>query len=175
MSGEIFGVNTNTPQVTTGNPRTVNDAVAKNPLGTIIRYKGNKFMYVKFDNGSGNVAAVAGGFVHWKTLTPEANPPVFTVTSDQTDAMAGLNSVAGVIGNVVTDLYFTFIQISGIYPNAKVVAAADINDTLCGSATDLVLKEVPGTYDPNLNVYGICLANATTAGVANVLLQNLDW
>lgn len=174
MAGELFN-ETLTPEVSTGNPRTVNDATQKAPMGAVIRWKGNKYMYVKFNNGQGNVAAVAGGFVHWMTGLFDPPNKLFTVTSDQTDAIAGRNSVAGVIGNVVTDGNYTWIQITGVYEDAKVTSTTDLGDCLVGSATDLVLQEGPITYTPDLMQFGVALEAATTAAVVNVLLRNLDW
>lgn len=175
MAGEIFGGASNTPQVSTGNPRTVNDSVQKAPLGAIVQWKGNKYMYVKFDKGSGSVAALVGGVVHWKVLTPESSPPVFTVTSDQTDAVAGVNSIAGVLGVVVTDQFFTYIQITGIALNVLFTAAAAVALRIVGTTTDLKVKKCPVTFDATLQCYGITLTAATTTGKANVLLQGMDW
>lgn len=173
MAGELFN-ETLTPEVSTGNPRTVNDATQKAPMGAVIRWKGNKYMYVKFNNGQGNVAAVANGVVHWMTGLFDPATKLFTVTSDQTDAIAGRNSVAGIIGNIVTDGNYTWIQITGV-SSCKVTATTDLGDCLVGSATDLVLQEGPVTYTPDLMQFGVALANATTAGLINVLLRNLDW
>lgn len=71
---------------------------------------GRAFRYVKFDNGSGNVAAVAGGPAYWY---PDAAGGV--VTSDQTDSgTAGKgHSVAGQFLNVPTDAYCIWVQFKG--------------------------------------------------------------
>lgn len=116
MNSPLFGF-TLTPQITTANPATVNDAVANGPqmpLGARYTWKGNVYRYVKFDNGTGNIAAVAGGGAYWKTLTPSAATPVWTVTSDASDSAYGPTGVAGLFLNVPTDLNFCFIQVAGV-------------------------------------------------------------
>ena len=145
-----------------------NDATAKNPLGTLYRYKGNLYRYVKFDNGSGNVAAVAYGVVHWKTLDPTGG--TFTVTSDQTDALAGINSVAGVLGTtVVTDLYFTWIQVSGLV-TALVAGSTAIGDIMIGYATDLTFNRTAADAEILSVLFGVAVT-AISSGKSSVLLN----
>lgn len=116
MNSPLYGF-TLTPQITTANPATVNDAAANGPkaiLGGKYVWKGNVFRYVKFDNGAGNVAAVVGGAAYWKTLTPNASTPVWTVTSDASDSAYLANGFAGLFLNIPTDLNFCFIQVAGV-------------------------------------------------------------
>ncbi len=173
MSGERFGLESQTVQISTGDPTSVNDEVAQNQLGTVILFKGLKYRYVKFDNGAGNVASAANGVAHWKVLTPTTNPPIFTVTSDQTDALATIQSVAGIFGGVVTDLFHTFIQISGP-TQATVASATTVGDAVIGGTTDLTFGRIAEATDVRGTLYGTALTTGTS-GTATVLLQNLDW
>jgi hypothetical protein len=172
MSGERFGLETQTVQISTGDPTSVNDEVAQNQLGTVILFKGLKYRYVKFDNGAA-VASAANGVAHWKVLTPTTNPPIFTVTSDQTDALATIQSVAGIFGGVVTDLFHCFIQISGP-TEATVATATTVGDAVIGGTTDLTFGLIAEATDVRGTLYGTALTTGTS-GTATVLLQNLDW
>ena len=98
-------------QVPSAGPGSANDATAKAVLGSLYRENGRVWRYVQFDNGAGNVASAAGGAAVWKSLDPPNG--VFLVSSDYTDAI-GKNLVAGVFGSVVTDQYYTYIQVGGI-------------------------------------------------------------
>lgn len=153
-------------------PQAANDSVALNVPGRVIQYAGKKYRYVQFDNGSGNVAAVVGGVVYWKTLTPETG--VFVVTTDETDSLGGINAVAGVIGAVVTDQYYTWIQVGGIAEplvNASTVAG----DKMIGYATDKLFNRIAAGGAVTDVVFGVALDAYDTAGTARVLLQNLEW
>ena len=173
MPNERFGLETQTMQISTGDPASVNDELAQNQLGIVILHKGLKYRYVKFDNGAGNVASAAKGLAHWKVLTPTTNPPVFTVSSDQDDAIATIQSVAGVFGGIVTDGNFCFIQISG---PAEVTCdtAVTVGDAVIGSTTDLEFGRIAEATDTRGTLYGTALTTGTS-GTATVLLQNLDW
>jgi len=173
MSGERFGTESQTVQISTGDPTSVNDATAQNPLGTVILFKGLKYRYVLFNNGAGNVASAANGVAHWFALTPSTDPPVFTVTSDQTNAMATIQSVAGIFGGIVTDLSFCFIQISGP-AEATVATATTVGDAVIGGTTDLTFGRIAEATDVRGTLYGTALTTGTS-GTATVLLQNLDW
>ncbi len=172
MAGERFGTETQTVQISTGDPTSVNDELAQNPLGTVILFKGLKYRYVKFDDGAA-VASAAGGAAHWKVLTPTTNPPVFTVTSDQGDAIATIQSVAGIFGGVVTDGSHCFIQISGP-AEVTVDTAVTVGDAIIGSTTDLEFGRIAEATDTKGTLYGTALTTGTS-GTATILLQNLDW
>ena len=160
-----FG-NLQTVEIPSTGPQAANDATAKAPLGALYRYNGNLFRYVKFNNGSGDVAALTGGVVHWKTLTPSTG--VFTVTSDYTDSLANINAVAGIIGAVVTDAYFTWIQVGGVV-NAKSHASTVAGDMQIGASTDLIFGRIAA--DANIVSVPFAVAlGATANGKASVLL-----
>jgi len=172
-----------TPQVPgqgTG-PGAANDATAKAPLGALYREGGRVWRYVQFDNGTHNVAAADGAVVHWKTLAPASGS--FVVTTDFGDAI-GKNLVAGVLHAVVTDQYYTWIQVGGISTALLIfttltgdpVAAATVGCQCYYSSTDTKFNLIEPTGQPTGVVYGVLVAAANyTAGTGSVLLQNLDW
>lgn len=156
-------------------PGTANDQVSKAPSGILYRHQGNIFRYVQFDKGTGSVAAVAGGPVYWKTLTPTSS--IFLVTSDYTDSVAGINGIAGILGTIVTDQFWTWIQVAGIC-SAMVKAHALIGAQLLGYASaDLTFDFVAVNANPTGNVFGIVHAAnlVSTNSNTTVLLQNLAW
>lgn len=175
----LFGTNQTAEVPST--PGNANDATPKAPLGGLYRENGKVWRYVQFDNGSDNVAATAYGVVHWKTLAPASGS--FVVTSDYSSAI-GKNLVAGVIQSVVTDQYYTWIQVGGI-ATAKVlfttltgdpVAAAVAGCKCYYSSTDLKFNMIEPATSPAAVVFGVLTAAGNyTAGTASVLLQNLDW
>jgi hypothetical protein len=154
-------------------PQYANDATPKNVPGRIIQYKGKKYRYVQFDNGTA-VTPVAGGVVYWKTLDPSTG--VFIVTSDESDSLAGVNGVAGVLelADIPTDQYYTWIQVGGI-ADPLVEDGTVAGDKMFGYATDLTLHRVAVGGAVLDNVYGVALDAKDTAGTAKVLLQNLEW
>lgn len=172
MADEVFGF-TLTPQLENGSPVYNNDATAKNPIGSKIRWKGNTYRYVKFDNGTSNVASAAKGAAHWKTLTPTTSPPVATVTSDQTDACFGVNGVAGIFLGVITDQYYGWIQVGG---QAQVTAGAGTveGDQLVGGTTDLQLERIASGSNLTNKLVGI-VKEGSTSGGPTVLLVGMDW
>lgn len=136
-------------------------------LGQVVEEGGKVYRLVQFDNGQGNVAAVAGGAAHWKTRAS------FIVTSDQTDAEASLNSVAGAFLMVNTDQYYAFVQIGGV--QAVVVdttSAAGV--ALIATTTDLTLVATTTNTKGNQLIYAISYGTNTTTS-ANVywVLGNL--
>ncbi len=155
-----------------GDPRTANDSSRKNPPGLLIRYEGNVYRYVKFNNGTGNVAAVEFGVVYWKTLDP--NNGDFEVTSDVDDSLGGINGVAGILGCVVTDAYWCWIQVGGVA--TCLVHSSTVEGSKCiGAATDLVFGYIAVGAALTDVLFGIALDAYDTATTAEVLLQNLDW
>ena len=161
-----------------GTPETVvSEPVAKSPLGALIKFNDNVYRYVKFDNGVGNVAAAAAGFVYWKVLTLGGDPSVWTVTSDVSDSLAPVNGGAGVLKGVVTDLHHTWIGVGGVHL-VQTAAAVVTGDKLYGHATtDLILtRNAVATATPD-QCYGIALesVSATVASQTKCLLMNLAW
>lgn len=130
-------------------------------LGMVIEANGKVYRLVQFDNGTGNVASVAGGPAHWKDRSS------FVVTSDQTDAESGINGVAGGFLAAVTDLYYCFVQMGGlqtIVTDTNFVAGC----AAIGSATDLVFDSMlVGSATWLANPVGI--SNATDSGTAGTM------
>lgn len=129
-------------------------------LGMITEDNGKMYRLVKFDNGTGNVAAAAGGVAHWKTRAS------FIVTSDQTDAEASLNSVAGAFLMALTDGYYGFIQMGGVQA-VTVDTTASAGTALIASTTDLTLVATTTNTKGNQLIYGISYGTNTTTS-ANV-------
>ena len=149
-----------------GGINNTNDATAKNPLGTLYRYKGLLYRYVKFDNGSDNVAALAAGVVHWKTLSPGTG--VFTVTSDYSSGLGNINTVAGIIKCVVTDGYYTWIQVGGV-ASAKANASAVAGDIAIGGSSDLTFGYIAADATITSVPFGVHLSSYS-GGYANIIL-----
>jgi hypothetical protein len=147
-----------TCEVSTGDPETVNDATALNPLGILYRHSNGKlYRYVKFDNGSGNVASAAGGAAYW-LYAPAAG--VYTVTSDESDGVGLANGVAGVFGGVVTDQYYCFVQVGGVVTAAKTANTTTTVGWKCmGRAGDITF----GSTAPATAATGVVVAVALTA------------
>lgn len=130
-------------------------------LGMVVEDNGKVYRLVKHDDGAGNVATTAKFVAHWKTRAS------FVVSSDQSDAQAGINGVAGGYLGVITDGRYCFIQMGGVQ-DVLVQAATAAGDTMIGSTTDGTLNRMPNanaTYD------GLPVAVAYTAisgGSANV-------
>lgn len=115
----------------------VGDIQSQAGLGEIITHRGKTYIYCRFDNGVGNVAAVAGQACYWKDLT------TFTVTSDISDSLAGATELAfcaGVFLYAVTDLYYTWIQCGGVATGVKLSGTGAVGQALFPSTTDGVLN-----------------------------------
>ena len=118
-----------------GGIRNTNDATAKNPLGTLYRYKGNLYRYVKFVKQTNSNAASEGVVVNWHTTQFDPRAGKFSVTGDNTYVLGGLNTVAGVFTCAVTDGYYTWMQVGG-RATAIVVTGTVHGDVLIGQAND---------------------------------------
>jgi hypothetical protein len=117
----------------------VGDVQAQAGLGEIIVHRGKCYQYVRFDNGVGNVAAVAGQACYWRDL---AN---YVVTSDISDSQGGgteLCLCAGVFLYAMTDLYYGWIQCGGLATGVKLSGAGAPGQILIPSTTDGVLTTV---------------------------------
>jgi len=93
-----------------------------------------RYKYIKFDNGSGNVAAAAGNLAYYFDKTDFDG---ITVTSDVSDT--DKNLVAGVLQAVLTDQYYGWIQTWGYYATVKTNADDDI------AAGDAIIGDGDGT------------------------------
>ena len=158
------------PKLTVGGDiENTNDSTQKAPLGILYRHKGAVYRYVKFDNGRSDVAAVAGGVLHWEALDP-ANG-IFTATSEYADGL-GKSCLAGIILCVVTNGYYTWIQVGGKV-NAKVAASTAVGDVMIYSATDLTFGRCAADANITGLPYGVALDGIDQYNKANVLLLNM--
>jgi len=131
----------------------------------VLRFEGSRiFKWVKYEAGTGSVAAVAGNCVVYHgddsvVLDTEAD-----VTSDYTD---GAGVVAGVLQAVIADESFGWIQIKGVaILGLALDSGADGNELIVG------------TTDGALAVRA--LATSHTAGVAidataKIVLLDCPW
>ena len=151
-----------------GDIENTNDAVQKAPLGVLYRHKGNVYRYVLVDTGTGPVAAAAGGVVHWSSLDP-ANG-LFTVVTDYSDII-GKSLIAGILRCVVTDGYYTWIQVGGVC-DCMVNTSTVAGDVMIYSSTDLTFGRCAADAAVTALPYGVAL-EADVAGVGAVLLLNM--
>jgi hypothetical protein len=159
-------------EIPSAGPQAANDSTKKAPLGILYRHKGNVFRYVYHAPGTA-VATVAGGVAFWKSLDPVNG--LFTVSSDETDTIAGINGVAGIYGCVVTATYYTWIQVGGVV-TALTAAGTVASDKCIGAVTDTIFGRIAAGGACTDVVFGIALsARNGTDGTNTVLLQNLDW
>lgn len=184
MSSNRFGLSPQTTQVSTGDPRTVNEGeifrespglpspgVSPGVLGTIVRFDGNLFRYVLHDEGAGAVAVTVGGVAYFSVLDPETG--VYTVTSDQSDSLGGANAVAGIYGNVVTNGNFCYLQVGGV-ALVNTAASTVAGDKVVGGTTDLTFNRSVAGAAPIDTVYGGVIS-ARVSNQNSVILTNLDW
>ena len=166
-----------TVEVPSSGPQAANDAVAKAPLGVLLRWNGKVFRYVQYDDGADDIAAAAGAVCYWKVLTfPTATTASsFKATCDISSAIgSGVNLVAGVLGCVVTTGYYTWIQVGGVVEDC-LTAASTVAGDACVYGTDSTFgRDASGAI--NDLTFGIALdTRDVTAGTNTVLLHNLIW
>lgn len=150
-----------------------NDAEKKAMPGVLYRHKGNVYRYVRLAVGVHAVASAAGGVVHWDHIDPDNGE--FEATSDYSDAF-GKNAVAGVALGVVTDVYYTWIQVGGVVM-AYVADSTAVGDVMIYSTTDLGFGRCAADAAVTGMPFGVALEakSNTTADKAKVLLLNLIW
>ena len=108
-------------------------------LGEVIVHRGKTYIYGRFDNGVGNVAAVAGQACYWRDMDN------WIYTSDISDSLAGATELAfcaGVFLYATTDLYYGWVQCGGVANGVKLSGAGAPGQVLIPSATDGVLTTV---------------------------------
>lgn len=137
-------------------------------LGGVVENQGKCYRLVQFSTGTGTVASTVGGAVHWKTRASSL------VTSDQTDAEASLNSVAGgALTAGITTLYYCWIQMGGV--QAVVTdTTASAGTALIATTTDLTLVATTTNTKGNQLIYAISYGtNSTTSANAYWVFGNL--
>ena len=129
-------------------------------LGDIYHdHSGKVYKFVKFDNGTGNVAAVAGNMAYY---VAETGAETVTVTSDLSD---GNGIGAGMFMSVPADGEFCWLQIKGPATlTTELTAGADGNALTAVGATD-------GTLDVSALVTDFICAVAIDASAKKVILD----
>lgn len=157
-----------------GGIEATNDATPKAPLGVLYRHGGKVYRYVKHSVVTDTtVLSAAKGVAHWRLLDPPNG--VFTVSSDKSDSIGGINTVAGIYGGVVTNNYYTWIGVGGVF-DVLGAAGTVAGDKLIGSTVDLHFGRIAAGTAPTDVVYGVALATIDpTALNVKALLQNLLW
>lgn len=155
-----------------GDIQNTNDSAQKAPLGVLYRHKGATYRYVLVDTGTTPVATADGGVAWWHDLDPVNGK--FEVTSayaDRLGATNGKNLLAGIFRCVVTDGYYTWIQVGGVC-DCKVDTSTVAGDVMIYSTTDLTFGRIAADAAITAIPYGVAL-EADTAGVGSVLLLNM--
>lgn len=119
---------------------------------------GRVYKFVKFDNGTGNVAAVAGNMAYY---VAETGAETFIVTSDLSD---GNGIGAGMFMSVPADGDYCWLQVAGPATlTTALTAGADGNALTAVGATD-------GTLDVSAAVTDFICAVAIDASAKKVIL-----
>lgn len=106
------------------------------PLLTVREEDGKKYRFVKFDNGSGNVAAAAGSLCY---LTATAG----LVCSDESDWLTPF----GVFQSAIADGGWGWVLVYGVYATTKTSGDDDIiiGDALISTTTDGAVGRINAT------------------------------
>lgn len=176
--GGLYGLNQiANPEVNSLGAAFQNDAVAKNPIGGMIRRDNALLRYVKFSAGTVVTVPVPGAPAYAKVFTPTGTAtavPVFTVTAYHTDSVMGLQPVGVFLGftTAPTDGNYIWIAVAG-----KINTQSPGNiagSVLIGSATDNQFAIIAdGSTLTNIPVGRVCGTSA--AGLAPAMLMNMDW
>lgn len=125
---------------------------------------GKRYRFVLFDNGAGNVAAVAGNFAYVLAVSGASAGQTTTVTMDLSDS-AGVG--AGVFQSVPADGEYYWVQIAGYATlTTALTAGADGNALTPVGSTD-------GTLDVSALVTDHICAIAIDASAKIVLLVGM--
>ncbi|MEN9924354.1 MAG: hypothetical protein RL268_480 [Pseudomonadota bacterium] len=128
-----------------------------------------RYRFVLFDNGAGNVAAVAGNFAYVLAVSGASAGQTTTVTMDLSDsAEVG----AGVFQSVPADGEYCWVQISGFATlTTALTAGADGDNLTPTGSTDGTLDAIDTTSALTANAH-VC-AIAIDASAKIVLLTNM--
>jgi hypothetical protein len=131
-------------------------------VGTVYTAQaGKKYKLVKFNNGAGNVAAVAGNFAYYYAVSGASAGEITEVTMDVTDS-GGVG--AGVFQSVPADGEYCWLQITGPATlTTALTAGADGNALTAIGTTD-------GTLDVSAAVTDFICAVAIDASAKIVML-----
>lgn len=150
---------------------TANDSTAQEQLGAI-RYEYSstdscmkKYMYIKYEAGTADVAAAKGDVLLWSGTTG------YTVTKDESDEED--NMFAGVAIGTITDAYYAWIQVGGFCNKVFTDAGVSAHDALVPHTTDGEADTMAAGEEDH--VFGVALADDTTTSphyCADVMLKN---
>ena len=154
---------------------TSNDSSDLEGLGSYrseVTSEGQKlYKYVKFDNGSGNVASTTNMVVYYLL----SDTDMTTVTNDVSDS--DINQVAGVMPVAMTDAYYGWLQVGGYNSAIRTNGDDDIaaSDALIGGGDGTCNSTAQDTAPTN-KVLGWAVAadvdgSNTVAGVITVGLS----
>ncbi len=132
-------------------------------VGTVgSTYDGKQYKYVKFNNGVGNVASVAGNVAYYYAVSGASAGETTEVTMDVTDS-GGVG--AGVFQAVIEDGGYGWIQTRGVATlTTALTAGADGNALTAIGTTD-------GTLDVSAAVTDFICAVAIDASAKIVMLM----
>lgn len=132
-------------------------------VGTVgSTYDGKQYKYVKFNNGAGNVASVAGNVAYYYAVSGASAGETTEVTMDVTDS-GGVG--AGVFQAVIEDGGYGWIQTRGVATlTTALTAGADGNALTAIGTTD-------GTLDVSAAVTDFICAVAIDASAKIVMLM----
>lgn len=133
-------------------------ASTEGPLYAVGQYReedGKGYRYVKSVQGSGSVAAVAKNLCYQNSATDP-----YSVTADETDRIAGLNSVAGVYMAVIATGGWGWIQTRGVVTLLN-VGTPSAGDALIQSTTDGRCGTVAANTAPTNKLVGFALTTAS--------------
>ena len=153
-----------------GRPDTANDSTQKAPLGTLYRFKGNLFRYVLFNSGTDAVAAAQYGVAHWLLAGLDPSVGLFTVTSDYSSGLAGVNGVAGILGGIITTGNYTWIQVGGL-STVKCAVSFVAGDVAIGGSSDLTFNRLAADASITSLGYGTATASRDGSGNDKFLLE----
>lgn len=144
---------------------TANEQNPTHKLGQIHQDGDRVFQYVKFDNGTGNVAAAAGKLAYWKTLGT-------IVTSDNTDAVSSVNGGAGFFRAAITDAYHGWIEVWGSMNSASIDVAGYKGDLIVdGSTTDGTCKRLAAGQSITHKTLGILNEAGTASPIIYITIR----
>ena len=133
-------------------------------VGTVgSTYDGKQYKYVKFNNGAGNVASVAGNVAYYYAVSGASAGETTEVTMDVTDS-GGVG--AGVFQAVIADGGYGWLQTRGVATlTTALTAGAD------GNALTAVGAVADGTLDVSAAVTDFICAVAIDADAKIVMLM----
>ena len=133
-------------------------------VGTVgSTYDGKQYKYVKFNNGAGNVASVAGNVAYYYAVSGASAGETTEVTMDVTDS-GGVG--AGVFQAVIADGGYGWLQTRGVATlTTALTAGAD------GNALTAVGAGADGTLDVSAAVTDFICAAAIDAVAKIVMLM----